>query len=57
MTEQEREEPLADVDRADAEVRQSGSNPRSPNEKHVTSTDQAVSNQAQALESGEENAV
>jgi hypothetical protein len=57
MTEQERHEPLPEVDRADAEVRETGGGPRPAHEDAVTPTDQAVSNQEQALESGEENVV
>ena len=57
MTEQERDEPLPEVDRAGAEVGQSDSDSQSPNRKHVTSTNHAVCLQLQALESGEENAV
>ena len=57
MTEQERDEPLPDVDRAGAETGQSDSDSQSPNRKQVTSTNHAVCMQLQALESGEENAV
>ena len=57
MTEQERKEPLPDVDRREARDGQVGSDPRSAHEDTETSADQAVTNQEQALESGEENVV
>ena len=57
MTEQEREESLPDVDRLDAAVGQSDSGPQSAHEDAETPADQAVSNQEQALETGEENVV
>jgi hypothetical protein len=57
MTEQEREEPLPDVDRLDAAVGQVGNDPRSAHDDTETPADQAVTNQEQALESGEENVV
>jgi hypothetical protein len=48
---------LPDVDRLDAAVGQPSSDPRSAHENAVTPAYQAVSNQEQALESGEENVV
>jgi hypothetical protein len=57
MTDQERDEPLTNVERAEAEVGRSGSAPEPPPEDTKTPADQAVSNQEQALESGEENVV
>ena len=57
MTDQERDEPLTNVERAEAEVGRSGSTPEPPPEDTKTPADQAVSNQEQALESGEENVV
>ena len=57
MTEQEREESLPDVDRLDADIRQSRGGPQPPHADTETPADQAVSNQEQALESGEENVV
>ena len=57
MTEQKREEPLPDLDRLDAAVGQMGNGPHAAPEDAVTPADQAVSNQEQALESGEENVV
>jgi hypothetical protein len=57
MTEQEREEPLPDVDRREAADGQLGSDPRSAHEDSKTPADQAIINQEQALESGEENVV
>ena len=57
MTEQERDEPLPDVDRLDAAVGKSDRGPQSAHEATETPADQAVSNQERALESGEENVV
>ncbi len=57
MTEQEWDETRPVVDRRDAEVGRSGSGPESPPEDPATPADQAVTNQEQALESGEENVV
>ena len=57
MAEQERDESLPDVDRADAEVGRSGSDPRPAHEDTETPADQAIINEEQALESGEENVV
>ena len=56
-TEQERHEPLPELDRGDAEVERSGGGPESPPEDPETSADQAASNQERALDSGEENVV
>ena len=57
MTEREQNTARPDVDRVDAEVGQLGNDPRTAHEDTETPTDQAVSNQEQALESGEENVV
>jgi hypothetical protein len=57
MAEQERVKPLPDADRGDSEGGRSSSGPPPAHEDEVTPTDQAVSNQEQALESGEENVV
>ena len=57
MTAQKREEPLPDVDRLVAAVGSLGNDPRPALEDAETPADQAVSNQEQALESGEENVV
>jgi hypothetical protein len=57
MTEREREGPLPDADRLGAPVGQSADDPRSAPENAETPADQAIGNQEQALESGEENVV
>ena len=57
MAELERDESRPDADGADSEAGRSGSGPLSAQEDAVTPTEQAVRNQEQALESGEENAV
>jgi hypothetical protein len=57
MAEQERDKPLPDADHGDSEGGRSGSGPSPAHEDEVTPTDQAVNNQEQALESGEENVV
>ena len=56
-TEQERHEPLPELDRGDAEVERSGGGPESPPEDAERPTNQAIINQERALESGEENVV
>ena len=57
MTEPDCEEPRPVLDRRGTEVRQPATDPQSVPEDAVTLADQAVSNQEQALESGEENVV
>jgi hypothetical protein len=57
MTEREQHEARPDADPDDPEVERSRSDPPSVSEDGVTPADQAVSNEEQALESGEENVV
>jgi hypothetical protein len=57
MTERERNEAWPAADPADAEVGRSNSGPPPEHTDAERPTDQAVNNQEQALESGEENAV
>jgi hypothetical protein len=57
MTERERNEARPDADPNDPEIERSSSGPPPAHEDAVRPTDQAISNQEQALESGEENVV
>ena len=57
MTEREQHESRPGADPTDPEFGQPGTGPPSVSEDGVTPADQAVSNEEQALESGEENAV
>ena len=57
MTEREQNDSRADADPADPERGYPGAGPQSVSEDAETPADQAVSNQEQALESGEENVV
>jgi hypothetical protein len=57
MTERERHEALPDADPDEPEIERSRSGPPPAHEDGVRPTDQAISNQEQALESGEENVV
>jgi hypothetical protein len=57
MTEREHHEARPDADRANPEVARSSSGPLPEQKDAERTTDQAVANQEQALESGEENVV
>jgi hypothetical protein len=57
MTERERNEAWPAADPADAEVGRSNSGPPPEHTDAERPTDQAISNEEQALESGEENVV
>jgi hypothetical protein len=57
MTERERNEARPDTDPADPEVERSRRNPPPEQTETGRPTDQAISNEEQALESGEENVV
>ena len=57
MTERERDEARPEADPADPEGGRSDSGPELLPRDPVTPADQAVDNQEQALESGEENVV
>lgn len=57
MTEQERDAPRPEADDADSEVRRSSSGPPAEHNDAKRPTDQAIINEEQALESGEENVV
>jgi hypothetical protein len=57
MTERERNEARPDTDPADPEVERSRRNPPPEQTETGRPTDQAISNEERALESGEENVV
>ena len=57
MTERERDEPEPEADSANPEVVRSSSDLPTEHTDAGTATDQAIINQEQALESGEENVV
>ncbi len=57
MTERERNAAVPNADPDEPEIEQSSSGPPPAHEDAVRPTDQAISNQEQALESGEENVV
>ncbi len=57
MTERERNEARPDADPNDPEVERSRSDPPPEQTEAGRPTDQAISNEEQALESGEENVV
>jgi hypothetical protein len=57
MTERERNAAPPDADPDDPEVQRSRRNPPPAHEDAVRPTDQAISNEEQAVESGEENVV
>ncbi len=57
MAEQERDAPRPEADDADSEVERSSGGPPSEHTEAGRPTDQAIINEEQALESGEENVV
>ncbi len=57
MAEEERDAPESDADSADSEVERPRSGPPPEQTEAGRPTDQAISNEERALESGEENVV
>jgi hypothetical protein len=57
MTERERNAAVPNADPDEPEIERSSSDPPSAHKDAMRPTDQAISNQEQALESGEENVV